>query len=90
LLLLVMVVLLLVLVLLMWYWYALERVESSRREVRLGGGRGDVEVLGRGPRGELVLAQEGVEVGAVVGERVVVKADHWGGGEGAGGTAHRG
>ena len=58
-------------------WDALERVEGGGWEVRLRGGVGDVEVLRGRARGELVLAQEAVEIGPVVGERVVVEADHW-------------
>jgi hypothetical protein len=57
-------------------WEALERVDGGR-EVRFGGRVCDVEVLRGRPGAELVLAQECVEVGAVVGERVVVEADHW-------------
>ncbi len=66
-----------VLLLLARAWDSLERVEGGGWEVRLRGGVGDVEVLRGGARGELVLAQEGVEIGPVVCERVVVEADHW-------------
>jgi hypothetical protein len=49
---------------------------DARGKVWFRGGV-DVEVLRGRPRGELVLAQIACEVGAVIGERVVVEADHW-------------
>src|SRR5687768_5819053 len=60
---------------LMEVWLSLEPMDG-RGKVWFRGGV-DVEVLRGRPRGELVLAQVSCEVRAIVGERVVVEADHW-------------
>jgi hypothetical protein len=51
---------------------------DSGRKVGLRSGADDMEFLGRRRRRELIVAQERVEVGAVVGEWVLVKVDHGG------------